>query len=310
MELIRPDARLDSIQCESVFSRGKGYGAFTLHSFSYWIIVGGLVIRADGNPALARGLLRAACWPQAIFTASGIGNWMMTPVFSPGSAIRTPSAIRTGIGALSNSRPTNTKLCKKSIPRSRSWRTTISSPTFAAVSLRAERSCWSPGQCEWTRSLPKPPRGSRPIRQNGHEIKKRPEPCGPGQVHGQRSGLARSFRFFSTRRPGVTVTGVCVFSRIRSKDPCQGGPCPQSPCPGSAPHCHRRPWPDTPTEQRGSVSPGAELPEPCLFRPLDFLLSRRNFSDSRSGRCRISRTAPERHICHRQGFAVPHRSCR
>ena len=55
MELIRPDARLDSIQCESVFFRGKGYGAFTLHSFSYWIIVGGLVIRADGNPALARG---------------------------------------------------------------------------------------------------------------------------------------------------------------------------------------------------------------------------------------------------------------
>lgn len=50
MELIRPDARLDSIQCESVFSRGKGYGAFTLHSFSYWITVGGLVIRADGNP--------------------------------------------------------------------------------------------------------------------------------------------------------------------------------------------------------------------------------------------------------------------
>lgn len=55
MELIRPDARLDSIQCESVFSRGKGYGAFTRHSFLYWIIVGGLVIRADGNPALARG---------------------------------------------------------------------------------------------------------------------------------------------------------------------------------------------------------------------------------------------------------------
>ena len=38
------------------------------------------------------------------------------------------------------------------------------------------------------------------------------KPCGPGQVHGQRSGLAHSFRFFSTRRPGVTVTGVCVFT--------------------------------------------------------------------------------------------------
>lgn len=294
MELIRPDARLDSIQCESVFFRGKGYGAFTLHSFSYWIIVGGLVIRADGNPALARG----AAQDRLLATGNcyGIGYRELDdgPRFSPGSAIRTPSAIRTGIGALSNSRPTNTELCKKSIPRSRSWRTTISSPTFAAVSLRAERACWSPGQCEWARS----------IRQNGHEIKNAPSLAARGKSTASAPVWPAPSGFLAPGGP------ACVFSRIRSKDPCQGGPCPQSPCPGSAPHCNRRPWPDTPTEQRGSVSPGAELPEPCLFRPLDFLLNTRNFSGSRSGRCRISRTAPERHVCHRQGFAVPHRSCR
>ena len=156
---------------ERLFPRQGGMVHSRSTAFLYWIIVGGLVIRADGNPALARGAAQDRLLATGNFYGTGYRELDDGPRFSPGSAIRTPSAIRTGIGALSNSRPTNTKFCKKSIPRSRSWRTTISSPIFAAVSLRAERSCWSPGQCEWT----------RPIRQNGHEIKNAPSLAARGK---------------------------------------------------------------------------------------------------------------------------------